>query len=53
MISSPMLTELLYFDDDMVDQIIDCVEEATPNQYIYDVLESAWVRRQLNITSRE
>jgi len=22
-------------------------EEGTPNQYIYDVLESAWVRRQL------
>ena len=23
-------------------------EEGTPNQYIYDVLESAWVRRQLS-----
>lgn len=23
-------------------------EECTPNQYIYDVLESAWVRRQLS-----
>lgn len=22
-------------------------EEGTPNQYIYDVLETAWVRRQL------
>lgn len=24
-------------------------EEGTPNQYIYDVLESAWIRRQLNM----
>ena len=23
-------------------------EEGTPNQYIYDVLESAWVRKQLS-----
>ena len=28
-------------------------EEGTPNQYIYDVLESAWVRRQLSILSEE
>lgn len=26
-------------------------EEGTPNQYIYDVLESAWVRRQLSMLS--
>lgn len=24
-------------------------EEGTPNQYIYDVLESAWVRKQLSL----
>ncbi len=28
-------------------------EEGTPNQYIYDVLESAWIRRQLNMLSEE
>lgn len=24
-------------------------EEGTPNQYVYDVLETAWIRRQLGI----
>ena len=24
-------------------------EDGVPNQYIYDVLESAWIRRQLNM----
>lgn len=28
-------------------------EEGTPNQYIYDVLESAWVRRQLSMLLAE
>ena len=28
-------------------------EEGTPNQYIYDVLESAWVRGQLSMISNE
>ena len=28
-------------------------EEGAPNQYIYDVLESAWVRRQLSMVSEE
>ena len=28
-------------------------EDGVPNQYIYDVLESAWIRRQLNMLSEE
>lgn len=28
-------------------------EEGSPNQYIYDVLESAWIRRQLSMLSEE
>lgn len=28
-------------------------EEGAPNQYIYDVLESAWIRKQLNMLSEE
>ena len=28
-------------------------DEGLPNQYIYDVLESAWVRKQLSILSEE
>ncbi len=28
-------------------------EEGSPNQYIYDVLESTWLRRQLRMTSNE
>lgn len=28
-------------------------ENGVPNQYIYDVLESAWIRRQLNMLSEE
>lgn len=28
-------------------------EDGVPNQYIYDVLESAWIRRRLNMLSEE